>query len=78
MKSPRDLSEGSRNSRTDRFLRESFRLPLWEARTRAKQLFEQYPSAVYMTEIETWSEKWGVVHFKTKRLNRPIDDADEP
>jgi hypothetical protein len=77
MKSPRDLSERSRNSTTDKFLRESFRLPLGEARSRAKQLFEQYPSGVYMTEIETWSEKWGVVHFKTKRLNEPIDDLDE-
>jgi hypothetical protein len=77
MKSPRDLSERSRSSGTDKFLRESFRLPLWEARSRAKQLFEQYPSAVYMTEIEAWSEKWGVVHFKTKRLNEPIGDAEE-
>ena len=44
---------------------------------RAKQLFEQYPSAVYMTEIESWSEKWGIVRFEMKRLSKPLDEADE-
>jgi hypothetical protein len=76
MKSPRNLAEGLKNSTPDKFLRESFRLPRWEARKRAKQLFEQYPSAAYMTEIETWHEEWGVVHFETKRLNEPIESLD--
>jgi hypothetical protein len=62
-----------RNS-DDAFFRESFRLPRSEARKRAKQLFSEFPSATYMTEIETWRECEGIVDFQMKRLIR-VDPA---
>lgn len=74
MKSPRDLAEGMKIRKSDdAFFRESFRLPRSEARKRAKQLFSEFPSATYMTEIETWRESEGIVEFQMKRLNDPLD-----
>jgi hypothetical protein len=60
----------------DSFVGESFRLPLREARKRAKQLFEQFPSSSYMSEIESWQETEGIIEFKMKRLSYPIDQQD--
>ncbi len=34
--------------------RETFKLPRDDARAKARQWFEQYPKAAYMTEIEFW------------------------
>ena len=34
--------------------RETFRLPRLEARAKAREWFERYPKAAYMTEIESW------------------------
>jgi hypothetical protein len=34
--------------------RETFRLPRVEARAKAREWFERYPKAAYMTEIESW------------------------
>jgi hypothetical protein len=74
MKSPRDLAEGMKIRKSDdAFFRETFRLPRSEARRRAKQLFSEFPSATYMTEIETWRESEGIVEFQMKRLNDPLD-----
>ncbi len=36
--------------------RETFRLPRLEARAKAREWFERYPKAAYMTEIESWRE----------------------
>jgi hypothetical protein len=36
--------------------RETFRLPRLEARQKAREWFERFPKAAYMTEIESWSE----------------------
>jgi len=36
--------------------RESFCLPRLEARKKAREWFERYPKAAYMTEIEFWRE----------------------
>jgi hypothetical protein len=36
--------------------RETFRLPRLEARAKAKEMFERFPKAAYMTEIESWRE----------------------
>ncbi len=36
--------------------RETFRLPRHEARAKAREWFERYPKAAYMTEIESWRE----------------------
>ena len=34
--------------------RETFRLPRTEARAQAREWFDRYPKAAYMTEIEFW------------------------
>ena len=36
--------------------RETFRLPRIEARAKAREWFERFPKAAYMTEIESWRE----------------------
>jgi hypothetical protein len=36
--------------------RETFCLPRSEARAKAREWFERYPKAAYMTEIESWRE----------------------
>lgn len=36
--------------------RETFRLPRLEARQKAREWFERFPKAAYMTEIESWRE----------------------
>jgi hypothetical protein len=36
--------------------RESFCLPRGEARAKAREWFERFPKAAYMTEIESWRE----------------------
>jgi len=36
--------------------REVFRLPRPEARAKAREWFERFPKAAYMTEIESWRE----------------------
>jgi hypothetical protein len=74
MKSPCDLAEAMKiRESDDAFFRETFRLPRREARKRAKQLFSEFPSATYMTEIETWRESEGIVEFQMKRLTDPLD-----
>ena len=34
--------------------RETFRLPRTQARAKAREWFERFPKAAYMTEIESW------------------------
>ena len=36
--------------------REAFCLPRLEARAKAREWFERFPKAAYMTEIESWRE----------------------
>ena len=49
--------------------RESFCLPRLEARAKARELFERYPKAAYMTEIEFWRERAdGQIEFVMRRL----------
>jgi hypothetical protein len=40
----------------DPWRRETFCLPRLEARQKAREWFERYPKAAYMTEIEFWRE----------------------
>ena len=40
----------------DTWRRDSFRLPRVEARQKAREFFERFPKAAYMTEIESWRE----------------------
>jgi hypothetical protein len=79
IKSPRDLSDVAKDRKSDGFLREAFVLPRPDARKLAKRVFNEFPSAAYMTEIETWRERGGMVEFKLKRLSNPIDqECDKP
>ncbi len=43
-------------TRGDFWRRETFTLPRMEARARAREWFDRYPKAAYMTEIEFWRE----------------------
>lgn len=55
---PRDLAvrHSARRSEGGGFNRETFTLPRDEARARAREFFDRYPKAAYMTEIEFWQE----------------------
>ena len=62
-KSPRDvarsLGERSRSHNREQtqsgsWRRETFTLSRAEARAKAREWFDQYPKAAYMTEIESW------------------------
>jgi hypothetical protein len=49
--------------------RETFRLPRLEARAKAREWFERFPKAAYMTEIESWRELPGdEIEFVMRRL----------
>ena len=65
LKRPSDLVEraaGRRAKRTgdepatDMWRRETFRLPRLQARDKAREWFDRYPKAAYLTEIEFWRE----------------------
>jgi hypothetical protein len=49
--------------------RESFTLERGAARAKARELFDRYPKAAYMTEIEFWRElDDGRIEFTMRRL----------
>jgi hypothetical protein len=55
--------------RTDSFRRDTFTLPREAARSKARELFNRYPKAAYMTAIETWRELPGDrIEFTMRRL----------
>ncbi|MGD0643141.1 MAG: hypothetical protein ABSC22_20570 [Roseiarcus sp.] len=59
----------SRSLDADMWRRESFCLPRPEARAKAREWFERYPKAAYMTEIEFWRERAdGQIEFVMRRL----------
>ncbi|MGJ0505733.1 MAG: hypothetical protein ACR652_01095 [Methylocystis sp.] len=69
---PRDiarrLGEKSR-ARSDGWRRETFTLPRTDARAKAREWFDRYPKAAYMTEIEFWRElEDGRIEFVMRRL----------
>ncbi|CAJ0863908.1 hypothetical protein AMST5_01624 [freshwater sediment metagenome] len=71
-RAPRDiarrLSEKGRN-RSDGWRRETYTLPRSDARAKAREWFDQYPKAAYMTEIEFWRElEDGRIEFVMRRL----------
>jgi hypothetical protein len=78
-KKPSDLAarlaerrSGRRSSRAGQdsaWRRESFCLPRSEARAKAREWFERFPKAAYMTEIESWRELAGdKIEFVMRRL----------
>jgi len=68
------LAEKSRSATTERtssglWRRETFILPRLEARAKAREWFDLYPKAAYMTEIEFWRElSDGQIEFTIRRL----------
>jgi hypothetical protein len=51
------------------YRRDTFVLPRDEARLTARNLFERFPRAAYMTEIEFWEElDDGRIRFTMRRL----------
>jgi hypothetical protein len=77
-KKPIELAERVANRRSrrstkaaaeDAWRRESFCLPRDEARAKAREWFERFPKAAYMTEIESWRELAGDrIEFVIRRL----------
>jgi hypothetical protein len=69
----RRLGERARRSRKsasgDVWRRETFTLGRVEARAKAREWFDLYPKAAYMTEIEFWRELAdGRIEFTIRRL----------
>ena len=70
-RSPKDLADrmASRRKPADGFRRETYALPLEEARVRARSILKRYPKAAYMTEVESWRDLGdGRIEFTMKRL----------
>jgi hypothetical protein len=75
---PIDLAERASQRRSRRstaaaaegsWRRETFCLPREEARAKAREWFERFPKAAYMTEIESWRELAGDrIEFVMRRL----------
>jgi hypothetical protein len=73
-RTPRDIAERVRDRRNrqklqDGFARETFTLPREAAREKARELLQRYPSAAYMTQVESWRElPDGSIEFTMRRL----------
>ncbi|MEX2033737.1 MAG: hypothetical protein WEA28_00925 [Xanthobacteraceae bacterium] len=53
----------------DVYRRETFSLPRVAAREKAREMFQRYPKAAYMTAIESWRElPGGDIEFTMRRL----------
>ncbi|HEY8124249.1 MAG TPA: hypothetical protein VIF88_02355 [Methylocystis sp.] len=69
---PRDIAKrvaDKRSVRTNGWRRETFSLERLEARAKAREWFERFPKAAYMTEIEFWRElEDGRIEFTMRRL----------
>ncbi|MFO1125564.1 MAG: hypothetical protein U1E25_09965 [Methylocystis sp.] len=67
---PRDLAKRLATKREGRgWRRETFTLERGEARAKARELFERFPKAAYMTEVEFWRElDDGRIEFTIRRL----------
>lgn len=56
-------------SRSDSFVRETYRLCRPDARRKAREWFDQYPKAAYWTQVESWRVLDGdVIEFTMRRL----------
>ncbi len=74
-KTPADVARrlGARSARRGAeavgWRRETFVLPRPEARDKAREWFDRFPKAAYMTEIEFWRELAdGSIEFTIRRL----------
>lgn len=58
-----------KQSRSDGFRRETFTMPLEEARAKARQYLTRFPKAAYLTAVEHWRELPGDrIEFTMRRL----------
>jgi hypothetical protein len=56
-------------TRSDGWRRQTYRLPREEAQRTAREWFERYPKAAYMTEVESWRVLDGdTIEFTMRRL----------
>ena len=63
----RSMRESGRVGST--WKRETYTLPRGDARAKAREWFDLYPKAAYMTEIEFWRETAeGNIEFTIRRL----------
>lgn len=77
-KRPADIAQrlGARRGReadearqSDAFRRETYRLPRDKARETAREWFERYPKAAYLTKVESWRLlDNGLIEFTMRRL----------
>jgi hypothetical protein len=75
-KRPRDIADQIRDLRNyrkvkgnDSLIRETFTLPLEQARTKARQILDAYPAGGYMTIVENWRQlPDGQIEFTMRRL----------
>ena len=68
---PSDLAERISNGREpdDGFSRDTFRLPVEIARTKAREILNQLPQGGYMTIVEQWRQlPDGQIEFTMRRL----------
>lgn len=72
---PRDIATRSRELKDlrrldpDGFLRTTFKLPVEEARAKARDFLREYPGAGYMTIVEHWRQlPDGQIQFTVRRL----------
>ena len=68
---PRDIADrlAQRERRDDGFLRETFTLPRDKARLKARDFLDRYPTAGYMSAVESWRElPGGAIEFTMRRL----------
>ena len=73
MRRPHSIADRSRALRdqrnNDRLPYENFRLPLQEARTKARQVLNEGPAGGYTTIIENWRQlSDGQIEFTIRRL----------
>jgi hypothetical protein len=62
-------SERRRLERDSGYRRVTFSLPREQARAKAREFFDAFPKAAYMTEVESWRELPGdVIEFTMRRL----------
>jgi hypothetical protein len=71
-KAPRDIARklaGRGRAEDGGWRRETFTLPRLDARAKAREWFDRYPKAAYMSEIEFWRElDDGRIEFVMRRL----------
>jgi hypothetical protein len=61
--------DATKELRSGTWRRQTYRLPRDKARETAKEWFERYPKAAYLTQVESWRlTDDGLVEFTMRRL----------